>query len=481
MFASVFRTTIADVARHRAIRAAIILTITAPVALATSAASRSLGAQSAGGQSARMNNGRASTKLDTPSDSLRLTLAEARARALRANPELLASRLDTAIARGDLRQAGVLPFNPSFEILGPGAGNTTQPSVAQELELFGQRGIRVGAARYGYVRAAAGVANATRLTIGEVDRAFYRLVSATRRAQLADEVLALNQRLSAVTQRQLTEGEISRLDFNLATVELGRSRSRALDAHREQNEQEIDLARIIGVQRGAPIAPVLESSEHAIAGVSVLVDTMRLSDRALALDIDSLTALAFTRRPDLAAQTAAVSEASARVSLSRREAFPNLVVRGVWQRAVDEDKGRLSPGIGFTLPFLNRNQGEIQARRAQAAQAVLIRSVLATRIRAEVARAVSAYRSAAQEVELLESTVLAPARQNRQLLEIAYREGKVGLPVLILIRNQVSDAELEYWTAWLAEREASTQLTEVTGQDLALRNPTSRPIQLPTK
>ena len=67
---------------------------------------------------------------------------------------------------------------------------------------------------------------------------------------------------------------------------------------------------------------------------------------------------------------------------------------------------------------------------------------------------------------MLESTVLAPARQNRQLLEIAYREGKVGLPVLLLIRNQVIDAELDYWTAWLAEREALATLAEATGANL---------------
>ena len=49
-----------------------------------------------------------------------------------------------------------------------------------------------------------------------------------------------------------------------------------------------------------------------------------------------------------------------------------------------------------------------------------------------------------------------------ELLEIAYREGEVGLPVLLLIRNQVIDAELDYWAAWLAEREAAATLAEAT-------------------
>lgn len=422
----------------------------AATAAILTAAARSLGAQ-------------------VPGDTLRLTLAEAHERALGVNPELRASRLDTAIARGEVRQAGVLPFNPSFEVLGPGAGNATQPAISQELEVFGQRGVRMTAARAGYARARAEVANATRLTLGETDRAFYRLVSATRRAELADDVLRSNQRLATITQRQLTEGEISRLDFNLAMVEVGRSRSRALAAHRERDEQSITLARLLGLPSETPVTPVLDASEHVPALIDTLAggapaDTTRLAARALALDVDSLTAVALSHRPDLAASTAATREAAARTTLSRREALPNLVVRGVWQRSLDEPQGQLSPGVGLTLPFFNRNQGETEARRAAAAQAALAHAALTTRVRAEVASAVGTYRSAAQEVEVLESTVLAPARQNRQLLETAYREGKVGLPVLILIRNQVSDAELEYWAAWLAEREALARLAEVTGQ-----------------
>ena len=72
---------------------------------------------------------------------------------------------------------------------------------------------------------------------------------------------------------------------------------------------------------------------------------------------------------------------------------------------------------------------------------------------------------------MLEATVLAPARENRVLLEAAYREGKVGLPVMLLIRNQVIAAEQEYWSAWLAEREAAALLAAATGESVALLPP----------
>jgi cobalt-zinc-cadmium efflux system outer membrane protein len=120
----------------------------------------------------------------------------------------------------------------------------------------------------------------------------------------------------------------------------------------------------------------------------------------------------------------------------------------------------------LTLPFLNRNQGEVQALRASARQAALQRAAVERSIRAEIGSAVATYESATSEVRILATTVLGPARQNRNLVEIAYREGKVGLAELLLIQNQAIDAELDYWNAWLAAREALADLTQATAQNI---------------
>ena len=392
-------------------------------------------------------------------DTVRLTLDDARARALRANPELVAARFDTAIARGELGQASLpLRFNPVGDVLGARGGNGLEAGISQELEVFGQRGVRVGARRAGVERATAGVANATRLVIGAVDRTFYRLVSTSRRLALAEEILGLNQRLADVAQRQLAAGEISRLDFNLAVVELGRSRSRMLTARRERVQTALELERLVGLPRGTPLTPVFDPSVHTER------DLQPLADSASVLDVEQLTQRALGRRPDVIERSAATREATAEAALARREALPNLILRGASEPSGD---GRvLRPGVGLTLPVFNLNRGTVAARRATARQAELEGAAVATRVRTDIAAAASAYQSAAEEVDVLEATVLGPARQNRQLVETAYREGEVGLPVLLLIRNQAIDAELEYWTSWLAEREALAALLEATAENV---------------
>ena len=402
-------------------------------------------------------------------DTVRLSLSVARAAAVRANPELRAVGVDTAIAHGELRQAGILRFNPSADVLAGAGANAAEPSISQEIEVFGQRGARLAAGRAFVDVARANVVNAARLTVGAVDRAFYRLVSATRRTELADEVLALNARLEDVARRQVNAGEISRLDYNLAVVELGRSRALAMAARRERAQGDIELRRLVGFAEHIPLQPVVDSTHHPAPADSTRViprDIVSVLGQASALNVDTLTALALARRPDLTSSAAALQLSTAAVVLARREALPNVLAR-VTSEARSSGPGRVTRlGVGLTLPVFNRNQGEVETRVAAVTQAALTRSALITRVRAEIAMAVTAYRSAAAEVEVLESTVLAPARQNRQLLETAYREGKVGLPVLLLIRNQVIGAELDYWTAWLAEREALATLAEATGANM---------------
>jgi cobalt-zinc-cadmium efflux system outer membrane protein len=406
-------------------------------------------------------------------DTLRLTLSAARTRGLRDNADLAATRVDTVIARGALRQSSALAFNPSADVLAPMAGNGTELGVSQELEVFGQRGARVAAGRAALHRATAGILNAQRLTVGDIDRAFYRLAAASQQSALARDVLELNQRLAAVAERQLAAGEISRLDYNLAVIELGRSRTRALATQREREQVELTILQLLGLSPTTHVVPDLsdiqdDGAPDSVSGVPRAAHAH--AARAAQLDPDSLTAVALARRPDLVAQSAAIEQARAEATLARREALPNVVLRGVAQPG--QNGGTVfQPGIGLTLPIFNRNRGAAQARDAAARQSELQRASLVVQLRAQIAADAATYQYAAQEVEILETTVLEPARQNRQLLEIAYREGKVGLPVLLLIRNQVIDAELEYWASWLAERLALADLAEATESNTAADQP----------
>lgn len=416
-------------------------------------------------------------------DTLTITLADAQRRTLSLNPAYLAERQELAIARGQLTQARVFTFNPELEFRARAVGTRGaigefEASLSQEMEWGGQRRLRVRAASFGVDRAESVVQNAARETLADVSTAFYSALAAEQRLDVARQLLALSEQLVGVTRIQAREGEISTLDANLAEIEAGRGRARVLAAEREATSARLELHRLTGIPPEQEIR--LEPEGLGAAAVPNL-------------DTDGLISLALSRRPDLAARSRAVAQYESLAGLSRREAIPNVRVGVFVERAERHvltsratgapnldtrlESPRLGLGVSVPIPVFQRNQGLFAERGAQAEQARLARQATELTVRTQVTDAVRAYRAANQEVRVFEQDVLQPARTNQRLLETAFRAGKVGLPTLLLLRNQLLDAELSYWDAWLAERRALVALQAATasfGIDSTLTPPGDR-------
>jgi len=384
-------------------------------------------------------------------DTLTLSLPEVQRLVLRGNPDLLAERQETAVARAELRQARLPAFNPQAELELPAAATggvgQFEASLSQEIEVAGQRSLRGRAAQLGVSRAESTVRNAARETVAEASATYFEAFSTRQQLRLAEATLALNERLLSAVRIQAREGEISALEADLAEIDYGRSRARVLSSRREATRAEQELKRLVGIAPGQPLRLAEDFPGAPVPG---------------ALHADSLIAVALARRPDLAARSAAAEQFRALAGLARREALPNLRVGVVAERDEDGGSPRFGVGVGVPIPVLNRNQGRVAEQQARAEQATLEARAVEARIRTQVTEAVRAYASATEEVEVYESTVLEPARQSRERLETAYRSGKIGLTTLLLVRNQLLDAETGYWDAWLARRRALVDLQSAT-------------------
>lgn len=385
-------------------------------------------------------------------DTLVLSLAEVQRLALLQNPAFLADQQEAAIARGQLRQARTYNYNPEFSADAPGAGSEGsvgeyELTLTQEVEWAGQWGLRINAAQVGLERAQYTVRNAARTTLGDVSRAYFEALAADRQLAVTTALLGLNERLLAATRTQLREGEISVLEANLSEIEYGRARARVLAAGRQATSTTLELKRLTGLAADQPIR---------LSG-----DLPDPPDPA-ALAVDSLLGIALAGRPDLAASAAAIDQLEALRRLAAREAIPNLRLGVLADRAGSGEEAGIGFGVGLALPLWNRSRGIVAERTAQLAQAALQRQAIELRIRTQVIDAYRAYVDASAEVEVYETSVLEPARANQELLETAYRAGKVNLSTLLLLRNQLLDAELGYWEAWLAKRSAMIDLHAAT-------------------
>ena len=162
-----------------------------------------------------------------------ITLDQAVEIALEKNPDLAITANELLVARGEIERADYLSqFNP--QLIGgfdyrtrSGKSNSQdwRTGLSQELEIFGQRGLRQQSAKLGYQRTEAEVRNQVRLLTAAVEMTFYEALRARNRSKLLGELEALNHKLADAARTRFDAGEIGQIDFNLARVRYGESRS----------------------------------------------------------------------------------------------------------------------------------------------------------------------------------------------------------------------------------------------------------------
>jgi len=389
-----------------------------------------------------------------PVDTLVLSLSAARKFAARANPEILAASWRPEAARGDLRAARTIQFNPdaSFASRSPSDGMSSrfEAEVGLELEIGGQRGLRGRASSASLSGELQRLDDGGRHMLANVSRAYHRLVAAEQRVVLVEEINRLNRQLQLSVRVQLAEGEVSVLEANLAAIEATRAEARTLEAKSARRSGELQLARLLGRERSISLRTT---------GPLSMTPTLATSGPPVEDQVRS----ALSARPDLRALEHDVERARQDERLTRRESLPNIRVAALATREDPLSDPELGVGFGISLPLFNRNQGQRDRRRAEIAEVEQLRRAAELRVQTEVRDAHSVYQSAQSEVALLESQMLGPIRENQSLLDTAYREGKLDLASLLLLRNQLLDAELSYWDAWERRERARTELESATG------------------
>src|SRR5580700_4109851 len=165
-----------------------------------------------------------------------ITLDQAVEIALEKNPDLAAAASELVIAGGEIQRANYLSqFNPQilsgFDYRTRSGKSNSQDwraGLSQELEIFGQRGLRQQSARLGYEKTQADVRDQVRLLTAAVKMTFYEALRARNRSKLLADLEALNHKLADAAKSRFESGEIGQIDFNLARVRYGESRSQLI-------------------------------------------------------------------------------------------------------------------------------------------------------------------------------------------------------------------------------------------------------------
>jgi len=400
--------------------------------------------------------------LPTPGQSQEspsLTLSEAVTFARDRNPDLLVARQELEVSRGRLVKARYLSqFNPALgsEVNNrsrgePGEhGNSVDfmVTLSQELEIAGQRRKRIEEAERNLAVVTQRVQDRERLILAQVKESFYRALALRRRFDLFRQVEDLARRLRDVAARRFQAGEVSKLEVNLAEIQLGQTRRDTLIAERDYRNTLRELERLVGQEpRGT------------------VVLTGQLTVIPQSFDEQTLLHIALDKRPDLRAARAELGRIDAEMALTHRLIVPNPTVGFVYRE--EERRDRLAGvELRVPLPVFDRKQAELVQLTGRKDQAGYEQQSIELQIRQEVGEALRAYNTAKAEVEVYEQAVLERATENFQLIEVAYREGQINLLQLVVVQNNLITAQLSYIDALNTYWQARTALERATGTEL---------------
>ena len=398
-----------------------------------------------------------------------MTVDELVDQALRQNAELAAVRAEVDAAVGRLRQAGLRP-NPMLDLAGQqnvnGPDNNVSVGVTVPLDLNGRKDGRVGVADRELAMKRAQLADRERRLRAEVRLKAGEVLAAARNVQVTGELLEVNRTGLGLLQERVRTGAIPPLEGNLMQVEVNR-----LDASRQVLESRLEVLRL-QLRALVGLAP---DSPLAVRGA------LERSDVPMDRDVGGRRALA--ARPDLEAARTDVALAQARVRKEEADGRWDASVNVGYQRQETgfglngiTDRGgtrsiqdvfhMVGGGVTITLPVRNRNQGNVQAARAEVRAAERRQEFLELQVRQEVAAAFTQNEVARRSLALYARGVRDLARQNLDVVRQSHGLGRIQLLEVIAEQRRYIEIEMGYTDALKQAWDGAVEIERALGVGL---------------
>ena len=373
-------------------------------------------------------------------DSPLLTLERAWELAETGNPALKAAQARLAEAEGQLTDArGILWNNPQVsaerarrKVPVPGLGNDVQhewrTEVTQALEIAGQQSHRRASAEQGLAALNETIEETRRQVRAEVEQKFVRVLALQTRLDMETELVNLIRDTAGIARKRFEGGEDTRLDNNLAQVEL----ERAINQFEAVREELIQARAQLGAALQLP-AETLPEVTGTLAAAP-----------ALPYSLDRLLAEA-SNRSRLRALYHSEAAARSRLELERASVYPDVTVGLFSGREGPGDTRERMVGLSVSvpLPLVRRNAAGIGKANTELVQAQVERQAAERDTRASLIALWQKVTSLRERVKRMEQFVLRLVRENERLSASAYRAGEISLTQLLLATRQVLDTRRE--------------------------------------
>lgn len=389
--------------------------------------------------------------------------------ALEVEPSLRAARREVEAAQGMRTQAALKP-NPMFsfsQLEEPyGSDRQTRVEFVWPLDLFRKAG-RIAVADQEIVATRHGVADRERALAADVRRTYGEVATTLRELSVLDDLVVATTRQETLVAARVDQGATPPLERDILRVELRRLASERLLLLGAIEQSLLELKRLLGMAAEAPLK-IRETLEQLV-------------QRDTALPPKEPAANVVDTRPDVAAAQAQLQVADARIDRARRDKRMDIDVFGMYMRmeANFPQQGigtgntlvpieglfhYVSAGMSITLPWRDRNQGEIAAAQAQRAGAALELDAARLAAQAEIAAARTRDTHARQAAAVYTLEARALARQNLTVVGQTYELGRATVFDVLAEQRRFLEVERAFTGALREAYQARQVLRRALGE-----------------
>jgi cobalt-zinc-cadmium efflux system outer membrane protein len=399
-----------------------------------------------------------------------LSLDSAVRQALEREPTLRSVRSEVDVAQGKRLQATLRP-NPSLSVEQrqepTSPDSQTMAQIQWPLDLF-RRPARVAVADRAIEVSERAVEDRTRLLIADVRGRYGDAAAAIRDLSLADDAVELISRQFDLLRQRASEGSVPVLERDKLEVELRRYEADRLLASGRVEASMIALKRTIGMAIDTPVQ-LRDRLENLLPSTVV-------SDSGIG---SSPNASVAAERADVRMTDAEVRLAQARIDEASAQGRYDVTLFGGYMRMDTRfaqlgfnQSGQLQPvqgtfnyvsgGAMVTVPFRNRNQGDIAAARAERAGAQARRDTAQLAAEADIAAA-EARDAAARRALAVTASVVDLAGKNLDVVRQAYELGRTTAADVLMEQRRYLDVQRAQTETMKTSYEARVALMQARG------------------
>lgn len=297
--------------------------------------------------------------------TIKLNLQEAGQRFSTCNLELIAERYNIDMAEAEIIQARLFEnpvisleqnvYNPlNGKYFDMGRDGEAVVEIEQLIYIAGQRNKRVRVEKLNKEIAVYQFEEVLRTLRSELNTKFIELYYTGKSLSVYDKEIDYLQQLLEVMKEQNEKG-------NISLLEKARIQALLLSLQQERNEAsnqlislQGDMKLLLGLNASESFEPVFD--EAVLKQVDITsIPFIELNNR-------------LAERPDIKMAHTNIQVSRANVSLQKSLAFPEVSLKGAYDRVGNFCENYFAIGLNISVPIFNRNQGNIKSARLSVLQ-----------------------------------------------------------------------------------------------------------------